>query len=110
MEVAVAEDEDVGIIVASKTGDTAETVVSVVHANSEDMDVCMPRPTIAKKKARLLIQTAALVAKKGNNPPVTPPPIKAVAYAVIVEKRTKPVSQSIRTGGATFVASLNATF
>jgi hypothetical protein len=59
------------------------------------MDVGMPRPTIGKKKAKLLIQTAALVGKKRNNPPVTPPPINGVAYAVIGEKN-EPVSQTYR--------------
>jgi hypothetical protein len=92
MEEAVPEDDDVGIIVASESGDTAESggtaeTVASVLANSEEMDVGIPRPTIGKKKAKLLIQTAALAAKKRNNQPVTPPPINAVAYAVIGEKK-----------------------
>ena len=100
MEEAVPEDDDVGIIVASESGDTAESggtaeTVASVLANSEEMDVGIPRPTIGKKKAKLLIQTAALAAKKRNNQPVTPPPINAVAYAVIGEKkRNKPVAQT----------------
>jgi hypothetical protein len=75
-------DVTIAAIEESEEGCTAGTPPSVVIAN--DMEVGIARPTIGKKKAKVIQQTAASAAKKNNS--VTPT-MTAAAAALIAEMK-----------------------
>jgi hypothetical protein len=76
-------DVTIAAIESSEEGRTAGTPPSVVIAH--DVEVGIARPTIGKKKAKVIQQTAASAAKKNNS--VAPTMTAAAAAALIAEKK-----------------------